>query len=129
MFVFTKLFRQPVNVTQERFKFISPTHYRLPYLSISGYHSEEKDVIRPLKFTQLTGTCRIYPPAVNIYSQELFKRNLNLSFEEALGIVNNPANYGFFNNSLSSVGKLCDVIVDKDEFRKAVLRVGKNKDN
>ena len=79
------------------------------------------DVIRPLKFVQLKATCQLNPPAINIYAKELFHREPNITYEESLAILKDEKNYDYMKNQVLSVGKLCDALIDKDAFMKAVL--------
>ena len=90
------------------------------------YWSEQKDVIRPLKFIQLHGKCHYNPAALNIYAKDIFHTETNFSYNVAMEIYRHPANYGYFWNPgpVLSVGKLCDAEVDIDAFREGLKSLG-----
>ena len=91
---------------------------------IAEYWSEQKDVIRPLKFIQLHGKCRYNPAAMNIYAKDIYHMKTNFSDKVAMEIFEHPANYDYFKNPVISVGKLCDAEVDIEAFRKGLRSLG-----
>ena len=69
-------------------------------------------------------TCYLNPAAVNIYYKETFYVDANFTYKDSLEILQNPANYGFSRSPVTSVGKLCDVIVSVEAFKMAVVDAG-----
>ena len=84
------------------------------------------DVVRPLKFFQIYAQCKFYPPAVNIYVKELFRRNANISDQQALALLLDKRNYDYKGKAVISLGKLCNVIVDETGFKNALMQVKVN---
>ena len=101
-------------------------HFVLNFLFINlAYNSGEKDVVRPLKFVPLSkASCRLNPKALNKYWEELFYINGTFKEEESLAILQDERNYHFWSNTVTSLGKICDVVVDPGAFRDALISAG-----
>jgi hypothetical protein len=92
----------------------------------SDYNSEEKDVIRPLKFVKISTTkCHLNSRAINLYYKSLFLRDGDFTQKQPMEILKNPRNYNFEKNPITSLGKLCDVVIRPEVFQKAVIAVGR----
>ena len=91
----------------------------------SAYQSGERDVIRPLKFARLNATCRRNVAAVDIFTKDLFHTKINISTEQAEEILQIRENYVYKRRPSIAAGKLCDITVDKEAFKKAILETQK----
>ena len=82
--------------------------------------------IRPLRFSTVRAEkCHHNPDAVNMYHKTMFHEEANFTREEALQILQDKRNNNFRKKALTTVGKLCDVTVNPEEFRQALLRLNK----
>ena len=79
-----------------------------------------------MNFIQLSNaTCHLNPKAINQYYRETYYRPINLTDEDAMAILKDKRNYHFRADVVTSVGKLCDVIVNPEAFKTAVMAADK----
>jgi len=99
------------------------------YFTVNKGFNSQLVGMRPLNMSRISvSNCKIKPSYISMYYESMFSVKKNFSDEDAKAIINDERNYSFekAKNHVTLIGKLCDVVVPKNAFRRAILEVQKH---